>query len=162
MKRWLPLLMMLWSAGASAGDGRWAGVPIDHPEALGLGRVTPIVDADAWQAALADGEGFVRVWWSATTADAIELFTFQRGAAVTTSLPTLAQEGWDDAAGDGTGLLLVRLSNVVILVRDHADTASQRVIALQSHLVATTPGTPVITDRGGVSRDVTGRRVGLR
>jgi hypothetical protein len=160
MIRWLPLFGLLFTSTAFGGDPQnWAGVRLDDPAALGLSKVVLMVGDDAWQGALDDRAGFVRVWVSPDVDSARALFAFQRQYSSTLALPDLAHPGFDEAAGDGTNIAIARIGNVVILARDHAEHATARVDLVAKGLVRQAPAAPSTVDRGGVSRDSVGRQI---
>lgn len=135
------LLFGLACGGPALADdlAPWAGVPLVDLPTIGLGTPTLIDGEDAWQAPLGDG-GFVRTWLHADEAAAKAAFAFHARAAVTTTLPPYEGVG-DEAAGDGTGLLIVRSRNVVVLVRDPADRAASVAKSILGELEPDGPGT---------------------
>ena len=139
----LVLLVTLWGAAWAQDLAPWAGVPLVDLPVIGLGTPTLTEGEDAWQAPLGDG-GFVRFWWHPDEDAAKAAFAFQARAAVTVTLPAYDGVG-DEAVGDGTGLLIVRSRNVVVLVRDPGDQAAKVATGLLAELEPDGPGTRAAT-----------------
>lgn len=142
--------LWLWAmlAVAFAGDAPFAGIPLTALPSLGL-RDADLSEHEAgWQAPL-DRGGFVRLRIAADTEAAAATFRFLRTSAVAVAPPDLDLPGADEAAGDGTGLVLARKGNVVMLVRDFGGDADGVATRLIGALVAEAPS-------GGVTREIDG------
>lgn len=151
------ILALLTLLSAFAGDSAlWAGVPLDRLDEAGLGAPTLTEGEDSWRAPV-EGGGFAHLWILPDAAAAQQAFAAKAQMAATRTPPALPTTR-DEAAGDGTGYLLVRDGNVVLLVRDPALQAAQVADRILEELVVTPP--VVMPSPGSVvveGRDACGR-----
>jgi hypothetical protein len=104
----------------------YAGIRLERAAELGLGKPTPMKQADIWKASCPGG--FVVVSWSpdAVTADAD---LHWQASLLRSGLPSVTIAGADAALGD-EGLIVARRANVVTLTRcDAAIATAERLIA---------------------------------
>ncbi len=99
--------------------------------ALGLREPTINENTGTWRASFGEA-GLVRVWNAADDAEATAAFAaWARNVTNKTLGPAPASVVADEAAGDGSGVLLLRDGNVVIFVVDPARQATALVTKLR-------------------------------
>lgn len=114
----------------------WADEPIEMaPETTSPVEASSFTpkwshNGSSWQTPLPSG-GFIRTIYADSKTEAEELFHFQSQSAVSVELPQITLQGFEQALGDGQGLLLVRSGTAVILVRDHGLSAQKWLTAVQ-------------------------------
>lgn len=109
--------------------GLHAGIPVHQRD---LGEPDFQSAENGWTAPLANGQGFVRVYVGRNDAEAVDWFMRTR-EGFSRLIPDYVYA--DQAAGDGTGVLLFRDGNVAVMVRSEANEALTIAQSLQARIV---------------------------
>ncbi len=109
--------------------GLHAGIPVHQRD---LGEPDFQSAENGWTAPLASGTGFVRVYVGRNDAEAVDWFQRTRDG-FSRLIPDYVFA--DQAAGDGTGVLLFRDGNVAVMVRSESNEALSIGQSLQARIV---------------------------
>jgi hypothetical protein len=122
-------LLFLLTATALGTPPQWSGVDL-----ASIPEVTDVSQGPNGPRASLAGGGLIRVHIAPTELAAETAFDGEHRTAATTWPPPQTALPGDQAAGDGTSLLLVRDRNVVVFVRDLNGKADQLAESVRARL----------------------------